>query len=124
MTRERTELLGRMNDLSREEEGNRDKIVVLKLLLEDAETRCSYLTDKAKASRFELRSKGEVEADIRRAMEAEAERRDITKAESRTGEEMAEEALEGETTRREEAKSRLGVATDELEREAEEAGWR
>ena len=39
--------------------------------------------------RFKLRSKGEVKTDLRRALESEAQRGDIIKAESRTGEEMA-----------------------------------
>ena len=47
--------------------------------------------DEANASRFELRSKGEVEADLRRALEAEAEaeRRGVIEAEERTVKEMA-----------------------------------
>ena len=52
-------------------------------------------------------------------LEDEAERRGVLKAEARTGEEMAEEALEGETRGREEAEARLGVATEALERAAE-----
>ena len=71
---------------------------------------------EAEASRFELRAKGEVEAELRRAMEAEAERTGIIEAETKTGEEMAEEALERETRRREEV--RLRVATETLERAA------
>ena len=42
---------------------------------------------------------------------AEAERRWVIEDEARTRKEMIEEALEGETTRREEAKARLGVAS-------------
>ena len=38
-----------------------------------------------------------------------------------TGEEMAEEALEGETRRREEAEARLEVAAEALERVVKEA---
>ena len=45
--------------------------------------------DEANASRFELRSKGEVEADLRRALDAEAERRGVIEAEERTVKEMA-----------------------------------
>ena len=52
--------------------------------------------------------------ELRRALEAKAERRGIIKAEARTREEMAEEALEGETRRREEAEVRIRVATEAL----------
>ena len=41
---------------------------------------------EAEASRFEVRAKGEVEEELRRAPEAEAERRGIIEAEARTGE--------------------------------------
>ena len=58
-------------------------------------------TDKDEASRFKLRDNDEVEADIRRALEDNAERRGKIEAEARTGDEMVEEALEGETRRRE-----------------------
>ena len=58
------------------------------------------LTDEAEASRFEIRAKGEVKVELRRALEADAERRGVNEYEGRTGEEMAEEALEGETNKR------------------------
>ena len=53
----------------------------------------------------------EVEAELRRSLDAEGERRAIIKAKMRTREEKAEEALEGDTRRREEAEARLGVVT-------------
>ena len=56
-----------------------------------------------------------------RALEAEAGRKGIIKTEARTKEEMAEEALEGETRRREEAEARIRVAAEALERAAEES---
>ena len=71
MTRERTEIRGRRENISREGEGNMDKIAGSRLRLEEAETRGYRLTDEVKASRFELRVKREVEADIRRSLEAE-----------------------------------------------------
>ena len=40
------------------------------------------------------------------------------------GEDMAEDALEGETRRREEAEARLGLTTEALERAANESKWR
>ena len=49
----------------------------------------------------ELRDKGGVKADLRRVLEAKAKRMGVIKAEARTREEMAEEALYGETRRRE-----------------------
>ena len=49
--------------------------------LEEAETRCSCLTEKVEASRFELRAKGGVDAELRRALEAEEGRRGIIEAE-------------------------------------------
>ena len=72
MTRERTSLPGRKENLSREGEGNRVDIAGLRFRLEEAENRCYRLTDKAEALRFDLKAKGEVEAEIRRAMEADA----------------------------------------------------
>ena len=71
MTRERTALCGRRDDLSKEGEWNRAKIAGLIFRLEEAETICSHLMEKAKASRFDLREKDEVEAELRRALEAE-----------------------------------------------------
>ena len=65
---------------------------------------------------FELRAKGEVEADLRRVLEAYGGGRGIIKAEVRSGEKMSEESLEGKTRRKEEAKARLGVATEALDR--------
>ena len=59
-----------------------------------------------------------------RELKAEAEIRGAIEAEERTGEEMAEKAPGGETRRREEAKARIRVATEVLERAAEEAEWR
>ena len=77
MTRDRTEFYGRRNDLLREGEGNRAKIVGLRSRLEEAKTRCSCLTDKSEALRLEIRAKGGVKAELRRALEEEAERRGI-----------------------------------------------
>ena len=71
-TRERTALPRRRENLWREGEGNRVDIVGLRFRLEEAENRCYRLTDKAEAMRFDLKAKGEVEAEIRRAMEADA----------------------------------------------------
>ena len=68
--------------------------------------------------------RGGVEAELRRAMEAEAEKRGIIEARERTGEEMLEETLEGETRMRDKAEARLRVSTEALERAAEEAEWR
>ena len=48
-------------------------------------------------------------------------RRGIIEAYARTGDDMAEEALKGDNRRREEAEERLGVATEVLERAAEDA---
>ena len=48
----------------------------------------------------------------------------VIEAEKRTREDIAKEALEGETRRREEAETRLGVATEALKLEAEEAKQR
>ena len=86
MTGERTALHGRRNNLSREGEGNRSEIAELRFRLEEVDTRCSRLTDEAKASRFELRAKGEVKAELTRALEAETERRGVIEADARTGE--------------------------------------
>ena len=110
-----------MDDISREGKGNRAEITGLRYHLEEADTRFSRLTDEAKASSFELRSKGEVEAELRRELEAEAERRGIIEAEARTGDDMAEEALEEETRRMEEAEEQPVVATEALERAAKES---
>ena len=55
------------------------------------------------------------------ALEVEAERRVIIESDVRTREEMAEEALEGETKRRADVKVRLGVVTKALERAEEGA---
>ena len=54
-------------------------------------------------------------------VEAGAERRGIIKAEASTREKIAEEALEEENTRREKVEGQLGVATEALVRESEEA---
>ena len=88
----------------------------MRFRLEEAETRCFRLSDKAKASIFELRAKGGVEAYLRRAIDYEVKRRGLIYSEIRTGEYMAEESLEGETRRREEAEARLGVAAEALGR--------
>ena len=92
--------------------------------MEEAETRCPPLRDEAELSRFDLIDKGEVKAELRRALEDEAESRGIIEAEERTREEMAKEALEGKTRRREDAEARLGVATEALKRVYKEAEWR
>ena len=63
--------------------------------LDEAETRCSHITGKSEASSFDLRAKGEVEAYLKRALEAKAERRGIMEAETSTREEIVEEALDG-----------------------------
>ena len=39
--------------------------------------------------RFEIRNKGKVDAELRRALKSETERREIIEAKGRTGEEMA-----------------------------------
>ena len=96
----------------------------MRLRLEEAETRCYCLTDKAEASRFKIRVKREAEEDLMRALEGEAERRGTIKAEVSTGEEIEEEKLEGETRRREEAEAQIGVATEALERSDEESNRR
>ena len=62
MTRGMTALCGRRGDLSREGEGNRAEIAGLRFRLEEAETICFRLSAEAEALRFDLRSKGEVEA--------------------------------------------------------------
>ena len=49
---------------------------------------------------FKLRAKGGVEAEIRRSLESEAERRGVIEDEARTGKYMAKESLEGGTKRR------------------------
>ena len=41
----------------------------------ETDTRCSRLIDEAEASSFKLRSKEEVEAELRRALKAKVERR-------------------------------------------------
>ena len=87
-------------------------------------TRCYRIMYEAEASRFKIRAKREAKAEFRRALKAEVERRGIIKADERTGEEMAEEALEGKTRRREDAEARLGVATEALKRAYKEAEWR
>ena len=84
MTRERTELRWRRGYIFREGGGNRSEIAGLILCVKEAETRCYRLRDKAEASRFELRAKGKVKADIRRSLEVEAERRRIIKANAST----------------------------------------
>ena len=68
MTRERTVLRGRRSYILREEGGNRANIVGSRFHLEDVKTRCSHLTNEDKASRFDIRSKREIEVDIRRAL--------------------------------------------------------
>ena len=80
MTREKTELCRRRDDLSREGGGNRSKIAGLRFRLEEAETRCSHLTDEVKAFRFDLRAKGGFEVDIRRELEDEADKMGVIKA--------------------------------------------
>ena len=65
---------------SREGEGKRAKIAGLRFRLEEADNRCSRLTDKAEASRSELRAKGEVKSELRRALEDEVERRGVIEA--------------------------------------------
>ena len=72
MTRERTALPGRRENLSREGDGNRVDIAGLRFRMEEAENICYCFTDKSKALRFDLKAKGEVEAEIRRALEADA----------------------------------------------------
>ena len=65
--------------------GGRAKIYGLRLHLDEAETICSRFTDEAEASSFDIRSKGGVKTEIRRALEAEADRRGVIKSEARTG---------------------------------------
>ena len=55
--------------------------------------------DETKALRFKIRAKGEFDSELRRELEAEVERRGIIKADDKTGEEMAEDALDGKTRR-------------------------
>ena len=92
--------------------------------MEEAETRCPPLRYEAELSRFDLIDKGEVKAELRRALEDEAESRGIIEAEERTREDMAKEALEGKTRSREKAEARIRVDTEALERAAKEAGRR
>ena len=82
------------------------------------------VADDLKTSTLEIRAKGESDADLRRALEADAEMRGIIEAKERTREEIAEEALEGETRKREKAEAQLGVAMEALTRAAEEAEQR
>ena len=84
MTRGMTALCVRRGDLSREGEGNRSDITGLIFRLEEVDTICFRLSAEAEALRFDLRSKGEVEAYLRRALEYNADRRGIIKAEART----------------------------------------
>ena len=87
MTRGRNALHGRRDDILREGEGNNDKIEELRFRLEEADTRCSRLTDDSEALRFKLRAKGGgVKVELRRALEAEPKRRGTIEAEARTGE--------------------------------------
>ena len=58
MTRGRNALHGRRDDILREGEGNNDEIEELRFRLEEADTRCSRLTDDSEALRFKLRAKG------------------------------------------------------------------
>ena len=51
------------------------------------------VAEDLEASRLYISSKGEVEADLRMELEVETERRVVIEAESRNGEDMAEEAL-------------------------------
>ena len=90
LTRERLALHGRRDDLLRDGEWNMPKSAGLRFCLEEAETKCSYLTDKANILRFDLKSKWEIKVDLRRALDAESERMGVIEAEARTGEEMAE----------------------------------
>ena len=66
-------------------------------------------------------TKGEIKAKLRRALDANTERRGIIEDETSNGEDMAEESLEGETERRDEAEAQLGVAEEALKRAAKEA---
>ena len=93
----------------------------MRFRLEEAETRCSRLTDEAEASRFEIRANGYFNKDLRRSLDANTERKGIIKVEVSTGEEMAGEDLEGGTRRREEVEARIGVAMEALERATKEA---
>ena len=56
--------------------------------LEEADTRCSRLTDKAEALRFNLRANGGVKAELRRDLKNKVERRGTIEAETMTGEEV------------------------------------
>ena len=93
MTSKNTVLLRRRDNISRERECNSTNIVGLIFHLEEAETICSCLMDKAKASRFKIRAKGEAEAEFRRALKAGTERRGVIESEVRIVEDMAAEAL-------------------------------
>ena len=73
---------------------------------------------------LQLRDKGEVKAELRRALESKAERRGTIEADVRTGMEMAEKSLEGDTRRSKEAEARIGVTTEAVERAAKEAKLR
>ena len=81
--------------------------MVLKAVLRQLQREMRYETPRhakvaedLKAFRFELKAKGGLEAELRRSLEAKAEMRGIIEAKERTKEEIAEEALEGETRRR------------------------
>ena len=76
------------------------------------------------ALRFELRVNREVEAELSKVIYAEVESRVIIEAEARTREEMAEEALEGETRRRDEVEAHIALVTEACQRAAEEAEQR
>ena len=58
-----------------EREGNMNEIAGLRFHIEEVETRCSRIMYEAELSRFYLRDKGEVGAELRRALEADSERR-------------------------------------------------
>ena len=60
----------------------------LRFRLEEADTRCSRLTDKAEALRFNLRANGGVKAELRRDLENKVERRGTIEAEEMIGEEV------------------------------------
>ena len=49
--------------------------------------------NEAEASKFEIRAKGEVDAELMMVLEAEAERRGIIEAEAKTREDMTEETM-------------------------------
>ena len=114
----------RGDDLSREGEGNRSEIAGSKFHLEEAGTIFSLLMYHTNALRFELRVNREVEAELRKVIYAEVESRVIIEAEARTREEMAEEALEGETRRRDEVEAHIALVTEACQRAAEEAEQR